>query len=618
MKNYFFSKFKWQIILLAFGLVGISLHFLLKLQNPNLAQWPLLFVIFLGAGPLIWQIAIKLYHRNIGADVLAAISIVAALILGEYLACVLVMLMLAGGQALEAFALGRASMVLKELTQRMPTSARRKRGDHIEDIDFSQIQVGDVMVIAPHETSPVDGIVEEGHGYMDESYLTGEPYRVAKAQGAAVLSGSTNGESMLLVRAEKLPEDSRYARIIKVIQEAEQKRPHLRRLGDQLGALFAPISLFIAGFAWIYSGDPMRFLSVLVIATPCPLLIAIPIAIISSISLAARRGIIISDPIVLERLPTCTTAIFDKTGTLTYGQPVLTEILVAPDFEENNILGKVASLERYSKHPLAQAIITAAQKANLSLTTAQNIQEKPGQGLVGRVEKSHVIVTGRKKALDEHPALKDLLPKSSSGLECIILIDNKYAATMRFRDTPKADSHSFVHHLGPFHAFKKIMLVSGDRESEVAYLAKHLEITETLSSQSPEQKLELVRAETLKAPTLFMGDGINDAPALRAATVGIAFGQPSAATREAAGAVVMENTLSKVDELLHLSKSMRRIALQSAIGGMALSLIGMAFASFGYISPVAGALLQQAIDFLAILNALRLTWQRRIKIDLPT
>lgn len=611
MKDYFFSKFKWQILLLLLGIIGIGLHFWLN------THWPLLVVIFLGAVPLIGQIIIKLYNKNIGADVLAAISIIAAFILGEYLACVLVILMLAGGQAMEAFALGRASLVLKELSRRMPTMARRKRENNIEAIDFSEIQIGDLMLIAPHETCPVDGIVIEGNGFMDESYLTGEPYRVAKAPGTTVISGSINGETLLVVRAEKLPQDSRYARIIKVMEEAEQKRPQLRRLGDQLGAIFAPISLLLAAGAWIYSSDPTRFLSVLVIATPCPLLIAIPVAIISSISLAARRGIIISDPIVLERLPTCTTAIFDKTGTLTYGQPVLTEILVANNFQKNEVLAKVASLEQYSKHPLAQAIVSAAHKEQINLIEAKNVMEKPGQGLVGTVENFQVLITGRQKVLAQQPTLKDILPPSTVGLECIILIDNNYAATMRFHDIPKADSHSFVSHLGPFHAFKKVMLVSGDRESEVAYLAKELEISETLSSQSPEQKLKLVRAETQKAPTLFMGDGINDAPALRAATVGIAFGQPTAVTREAAGAVVMENTLSKVDELLHLSNNMRKIALQSAIGGMALSFVGMGFASFGYISPVAGALLQQLIDLLAILNALRLTWHRKIKIDLP-
>jgi len=617
MRDYFISKFKWQLILLTAGIIAIALHFLLKFQSPQFAQWPLLFIIFLGSGPLIGQILKKLYQRVIGADILAVISIIAAFILGEYLACVLVILMLAGGQALEAFALKRASKVLEELAQRMPTSARRKRGNHIEDIDFSEIRVGDLIVIPPHQTSPVDGIVVEGQGFMDESYLTGEPYSVAKAPGTSVLSGSINGETLLIIRAEKLPQDSRYARIIKVMEDAEQKRPRIRRLGDQLGALFAPISLLIAGIAWIYTGDPLRFLSVLVIATPCPLLIAIPVALISSISLAARRGIIISDPIVLERLPTCTTAIFDKTGTLTYGQPVLTEIITAPNFNQNDILLKVASLERYSTHPLAQAIIRAAEDAHMNFIAAHNIQEKPGGGLIGVVDKSAIFITGRQKALALQPELKDLLPLSSSGLECVVLINNKYAATFRFRDIPKADSYSFVNHLGPFHAFKKIMLVSGDRESEVAYLAKKLAITETLSSQSPEQKLELVRAEVLKAPTLFMGDGINDAPALRAATVGIAFGQPSAVTREAAGAVVMKNTLSKVDELLHLSKNLRVIALQSAVGGMALSFIGMAFAAYGALSPVSGALLQQAIDLLAILNALRLTWNDKISIDLP-
>jgi len=610
------AKFGWQILLLVLGALAIITHLAFRIWLPAWAKWPLLVVIALGALPLIVEILLKLLRKDVGADILAGISIVAAFILGEYLACVLVMLMLAGGQALEAFALGRASSVLQELAGRMPNLARRKRGNQIDEIDVQEIAVDDLIVIAPHETCPADGVVIEGHGFMDESYLTGEPYRVGKAPGTNVISGAVNGESVLLMRVERLPKDSRYARIIAVMQEAEQKRPKLRRLGDQLGAIFAPISLVLAVSAWIFTADPMRFLSVLVIATPCPLLIAIPVALISAISMAARRGIIISDPLVLERLPTCKTAIFDKTGTLTYGQPVLTEIIPENHFTKDEILRKVASVEQYSKHPLATAIIDAAHKRHLYSAEAKSVSERPGLGLVGTVEESKIAVTGRQQILLAQPELASSMPPPYSGLECIVLIDDAYAGCMRFHDAPRSDSRSFVSHLGPFHSFQKVMLVSGDRASEVAYLAAQLGITDTLASQSPEQKLATVLEETKKAATLFMGDGVNDAPALRAATVGIAFGQPASATREAAGAVVMENSLSKVDELLHLSHDMRRIALQSAVGGMALSIIGMGFATVGLISPVAGALLQQAIDAAAILNAMRLTWQRDVAIDL--
>lgn len=402
-----------------------------------------------------------------------------------------------------------------------------------------------------------------------------------------------------------------------VLEEAEQKRPSIRRLGDQIGAIFAPVALLFAVSTWYFTNDAIRFLAVLVIATPCPLLIAIPITIISAISRAAKQAIIIKDPIVLERLPTCKTAIFDKTGTLTYGKPTLTEIYTTQNYTKEQILQYVGSLERYSKHPLASAVIKATQEQHIDLMESTNVSEKPGQGLTGIINHRKVNVTSRKKLLEIIPECKSLLPPVSPGLECIILLDSQYAAALHFHDAPRVESKSFISHLIPAHQFTKIMLVSGDRESEVNYLAELVPFTEVYASQSPEQKLAIVRSERKKAPTVFMGDGINDAPALTAATVGIAFGQHSNVTAEAAGAVIMENTLNKVDELLHLSINTRNIAAQSAVGGMLLSLVGMGFAATGFISPVMGAILQECIDILAIVNALRLAFGSKIKIDLP-
>jgi heavy metal translocating P-type ATPase len=498
----------------------------------------------------------------------------------------------------------------------MPLKAHRKNGATIEAIALSAIAIGDEIVVLPHETAPVDGVVVDGHGSMDESYLTGEPYHVSKAPGAAVLSGAINGEAVLTIRAEKLAHDSRYAQIMAVMQEAEQKRPQLRRLGDQLGGAFAVFALIASGMVWLVTGDALRFLSVLVIATPCPLIIAIPVTIIGAISMAARLGIVIKDPTVLERLPTCRTAIFDKTGTLTYGKPELTEILPASGLNANDVLQHAASLECYSKHPLASAILHAAQKAKLVLMEAESVSEKPGHGLTGNVDGHEIHVTHRKKLTHTNPDMAATLPPTAAGLECIILMDGNYAATLRFRDAPRADGKSFIGHLAPSHQFSKIMLVSGDRASEVAYLAKLLGITENLASQSPEQKVAIVRNETAAAPTLFMGDGINDAPALACATVGIAFGQHSSVTAGAAGVVIMENSLAKVDELLHISTRLRHIALQSAVGGMVCSLIGMGFAAAGHISPVQAALFQESIDILAIANALRLSLGNRIATDM--
>jgi heavy metal translocating P-type ATPase len=431
------------------------------------------------------------------------------------------------------------------------------------------------------------------------------------------LSGALTGNSALTIQAVRLAQDSRYARIMQVMQQSQQQRPQLRRLGDQLGMAYTPLAVAVATAAWIYSGEALRFLAVLVIATPCPLLIAIPVAIIGSISLSAKRGIIIRDPIVLERIGTCNTMIFDKTGTLTYGKPSLVEQIVASQWSGQDVLSLVASLEQYSKHPLATAVIQRARSDGAILIGAQSVQESPGQGMSGKVGDRQVRVTSTKQLLAQQPDLLPLLPPASSGLECVVVIDQAYAATYRFRDEPREESASFIGHLSPKHGFEKLLLVSGDRHSEVAYLASQVGITQVYAGKSPEEKLQIVREYTARGGTVYVGDGINDAPAMLAATVGLAMGQNSEVTAQAAGAVIMNNRLGMVDELLHIATRMRRIALQSAVGGMVLSLIGMFFAALGYLPPVAGALCQELIDVLAVLNALRAAWPPLLLSDYP-
>ncbi len=318
------------------------------------------------------------------------------------------------------------------------------------------------------------------------------------------------------------------------------------------------------------SRDPTRFLAVLVVATPCPLPIAIPVAIIGSVSLSARRGIIIKDPAVLEKVAACRTAIFDKTGTLTYGRPHLPDLLPAEGWEGREVLALVAALERYSKHPLAGAVLAAAGKHGVELREAAAVSEQPGQGLAGSVSGRSVQVASREKVLARRPQEERKLPAASDGLECVVLIDGRYAAALRFQDRPRSDGAPFIQHLRRRHAIDRVILASGDRESEVRYLAESVGIREARAGLTPEQKLELVRAETRRANTIFLGDGVNDAPALTAATVGVAFGQNSDVTAEAAGAVIMDSSLEKVDEFLHISGRLRTIALQSAVGGMAL------------------------------------------------
>lgn len=550
----------------------------------------------------------KNFQKIFGTDLIAVISLIVSLYLAEYWAFGLIIFMIVSGQALEKYASRRASFVLAALAKRMPSTAHLQCQEKVEDVEIAQIKIGDLLVIYPHETCPVDAVIVTGSSAMDESYLTGEPYKISKTVGSYVLSGAINGDSLLTVRAEKLAQDSRYAKIVEVMQDAHQQRLNLRRLGDQLGTIFAPIALAFAFATLFFSGSLTNFLAVLVIATPCPLLIAIPIAIISAISIAARHGIIIKDPTVLERLPTCSTAIFDKTGTLTYGEPELAEVVLLTKFKREQILQMTASLERYSRHPLAGAILQAAEKEKLLLVAVENLEESSGEGLRGNVLKHKILVTSRKKISAE-------LPPTQVGLECVVVVDEKPAAILYFRDQPRNESNPFIRHLGPNHNFKKIILLSGDRDSEVTYLAEALGIKHYYASQTPEQKLEIVRNETKQAPTLFMGDGINDSPALMAATVGIAFGKQNVVTSESAGVVILESNLLKLDQLIHISGSMRRIALQSAVGGMLFSVVGMGFAAAGLITPVAGAVLQEVIDVVAILNALRLTWKREVRSD---
>jgi heavy metal translocating P-type ATPase len=612
-----------ELVIAGFTTAAIAAHLVVRfglrpagsVAGVAILDLPLIAALLFGGAPLVLDLAIKLLRREFGSDLLAGISIVTAVLLHEYLAGALVVLMLSGGEALEAYAVRSASSVLSALARRMPSTAHRQLDGGVADIDLDDVKVGDVLVVLPHEICPVDGVVLEGHTVMDESYLTGEPYMMSKTPGSEVLSGAINGEAALTIRASRLAVDSRYAKIMEVMRASEQSRPKLRRLADQLGAYYTPLAVAIALAAWFVSGSSVRFLAVLVIATPCPLLIAIPVALIGSISLSARRGIIIKDPAVLERIENCRTAIFDKTGTLTYGRPRLTEVAAQPGFDELQVLRLAASLERYSKHPLASAIVDAAREAELQLVEAAKISEPPGVGIRGTIGSSRVEVTNRKELQARHPEMAALLPPATGGLESMVLIDSVLAAALTFRDEVRSEGESFIRHLRPQHQLERVLLLSGDRESEVRYLAEKVGIEEIFAGQSPEQKLAIVRDETRRTNTVFLGDGINDAPAMTAATVGIAFGSHSDITAEAAGAVIMDTSLHKVDEFFHISRRVRAIALQSAVGGMALSVIGMGFAAAGHLSPVAGAIVQEVIDLLAVLNALRVAIPPRTLTD---
>jgi len=598
------------------ALAAIATHFAIQLSGLSLfaASLPLWLALAAGGVPLMVTLVRHLLAGELAADVLAGFSILTAVIVGEYLAGVMIVLMLSGGTALETYALRRASSVLDALAQRSPSTSHRRTGSGLADISLSEIVIGDTLVILPHELVPVDGVVTEGHGSMNESYLTGEPFEIEKAPGSVVISGAVNGNEALTIQATKLARDSRYARIMQVMRKAERDRPRIRRIADRLSAWFTPFGILVAAASWAVSGDPHRFLSVLVIATPCPLLLAVPVAILGAISISARRGIIIKNPSALEHIDRCRTLIFDKTGTLTYGKPELADVMCEPGFSRNEVLSFAASLEAYSKHPLANAVLSAARKAALPQSAVQSVSEKPGEGLHGQADGHSVELIGRKLAVSKGWRVPGLL-QSKPGLECLVFIDNRYAAALRFRDEPRLESKSFIGHLGPRHQVDKVLLLSGDRESEVKYLARKTGISQIHWGKSPEEKVAIVKHETSLASTLYIGDGINDAPAMMIATVGVALGLNSDITAEAADAVVMEPSLTKVDELIHIASRMRRIALQSAVGGIVLSSIGMLFAASGFIPPVAGAVTQEAIDLAAVLNALRVSFLPRSLAD---
>jgi heavy metal translocating P-type ATPase len=604
----FFRREHQDAFIALLAAVAIVMHLALRyvFHTGTVYLVPLYIAVIAGGVPLVVRLLRQVAKGQFGADMLAGFSIVTGVLLHEYLVACIVVLMLSGGSALEQYATQRASSALRALARRMPATAHLVTDAGLVSVNAQNIVPGNVLAVFPHEVSPVDGEVVEGYSEMDESYLTGEPFRIQKAPGSQVLSGAVNGNTALKIRATKLPVDSRYSRILKVVEEAEKHRPEMRRIADRLGAWYTPVALLIAVVGWLAGGSAERFLAVIVIATPCPLLIAIPVAIIGGISLSARRGIVIKRAAILETIDTCRTFFFDKTGTLTYGRPILSEVVCAPGFNEADVLFYASGLEQYSRHPLAQAVLDAALAKRSKAPLPAEVVERPGEGLYGTIDGHQIRITGRNSVALQGGLSQ--LPPVETGLECVILIDGRFAALLRFHDEPRPESSSFIRHLQPAHRAKEVVLLSGDRQREVEHLARFVGIEQIHSGKSPEEKLKLVRDASARAPTLFVGDGINDAPAMLAATASVALGgQSSDVVSEAADAVVLDSSLRRVDELIHIARRTRSIALQSAAGGMLLSMLGMGLAAAGYLPPLVGAICQEIIDLAAVLNALRVT-----------
>jgi heavy metal translocating P-type ATPase len=568
------------------------------------AEWIILVSALILSGTIILFDLLKdIIRKDFSSDFLAGISIVTAICLEEYWAAILVVFMLSGGQSLERLAMKNASAILQTLAQRMPHHARRRINGSIEDISLDEVQIGDLIEVHPHDICPVDGIVIDGRSSMDEAFLTGEPYVMPKVGGSTVISGAINGEGLLTIRASALARDSRYQKIAEVIEQQATKRVRMRRIADSIASWYTPFGLIVALLAWGISGDPIRFLSVLVVATPCPLIIGIPVAIIGAISSAARKGIIIRDPASLEAASTCSAMILDKTGTLTIGKPQVTSLKLFGGWNENELLPLLLSAERYSKHPLATAIVAYAELKGCAPLNVATVEEQPGKGLLATID-GQTIEIGKWSLL---AAAGAELSEQPQGPSCSVIINGAPAALLTFRDIPRRESRPFVEHLAAHHGIRNVMMLSGDRDTEAQYLASQVGITNARGGLSPEEKLLTLQEVMAKEHTIFIGDGINDAPSLQAATVGIGLGTKSDIIGESADVIILEPSLERVDAFLHLSRRVRKIALQTGLGGIALSIIGMGAAAAGFLPPVIGACVQEGIDLLSILNALRTT-----------
>lgn len=620
---------------LPLGVIGLLLVSLIAwvTGSHSAAQWSLIAVILLGGIPLLWETVRQLAHGEIGVDVIAILAIAGSLILGQYLAGAIIVLMLSGGEALEAFALSRAGKSLAKLAERAPRTAHIWRDNELIDIPADAVERSQIVIVKPGEIIPVDGLVISGSSGVSEADLTGEPLPVSKEPGAQVLSGSVNLDHMLEVRALKRSAESQYAEILRLVAEAQQSRAPIHRLADRYGAVFTALAVSMAGFAWILSGDSLYALAVLVVATPCPLILATPIAIMSGIDRAARHGIIVKSGTTIEQLGRVDVAVFDKTGTLTLGEPkvvdlVRHETIASAQYDDDSLLWLVGSVEQFSTHILARATVEAARQLGKPLQIATQMKEVHGKGIHGRVALTpsqsgmtadvapHVEV-----AIGNRTFMRQLdVPISAALAEererrtvegqigSFIAIDRRVEALLVFADVPRPELGRLATDL-KMCGITETWLLTGDGEVVAKQVGALAKMDRVIARCLPAQKVATIRAlEEQNHAVLMVGDGVNDAPALASATVGLAMGaQGLTATAAIADAVLLSPDILQVVRAVQLGRRVMRVALQGIWIGMGLSLIAMIFAAFGLIPPTAGAIMQEGIDVLVIVNALRAT-----------
>ncbi len=580
------------------------------------------------AGQTVWRAAVALLaaelsfevgrtvivDRHLGVDTIALVAMVGALALGEELVGAVIGLMFTGGAALEAAASRRARRELTALVQRAPTIAHVRVGAGLREVPVDRIQVGDLVVVRSGEVIPVDGTLVSEEAVVDTSTLTGEPLPAAVRSGMPVLSGTSNAGAPFEVRADRPAAESAYSGLVRLVEQAQSRRAPLVRMADRYAGFFLPATLVIAGAAWAVSGDPVRALAVVVVATPCPLILAAPIALVSGLSRAARAGVIVKGAPGIETLGEARTVLFDKTGTLTVGTPDVREILTTADVQPDELLRLAASVDSLSAHVLGEALVHAAEEAELNLSIPSEVVEDPGQGIAGTVDGRRVAVGSRSflrasgYTADGVAAPTLLAGRGSGEARVMVGIDGRVAGVIVMADELRPDAARIVERLRS-EGVRHVAMVSGDRRSVAERVGRELGVDRVYAEQSPEDKLEVLRRlgeDPKLRPVVMVGDGVNDAPALASADLGIAMGVAGATvSSETADAVITVDRIDRVADAIHTGRRSLGIARQSVLAGMSLSIVAMGVAAAGYLAPVAGALLQEGIDLAVILNALR-------------
>lgn len=562
-----------------------------------------LVTLLVGGTPLVFQTVRGMLHGRFASDIVAMLAIGTALVLGQYFAGAVIVLMQSGGEALEAYAMGRASASLEALLARAPTIAHRARGADVEDIPVDGVAVGDHLVVRPGDLVPVDAEVLEGTSSVDQSALTGEPLPLRAVAGTALLSGSVNLEGALRVRALRLSAQSQYQQIVRLVEQARQEKPPMQRLADRFAVWFTPLTLAMCGAAYLVTGSATSVLAVLVVATPCPLILAVPVAVIAGISRAADIGIIVKHGRAIEQLGLARAVVFDKTGTLTLGHPSVAHVEALDSLAAPELLWLAAAVEQLSSHHLGRAVVDAARARSPALPPVTDFQEMPGRGVSGRVD-GHLVSVGSPRYLrDAGVALAD---GAGDGTAAFVAIDGRVAGTIEFADRIRHQVPALLQRLAVLGVTETVML-TGDWEAPAEAIAAQAGIRTVRANLLPGDKVAAVRELTHQYGNVVMvGDGINDAPALAAATVGVAMGaHGTAVSAEAADVVLLVDDIARVGDAMAISRRMRRIALQSIGVGLGVSFALMVVASLGHITPAAGAVMQEALDAAVILNALR-------------